>query len=140
MRLLTWLLVVPLTTSMVAGCGSRPDANAERSGDERLQQYSTVLDRLRAHPQAGRVEIELSSAATWLRRAEVMATQPERNMTDYRLLLDVVDGQLVRTQAALARFAAEADLEAGRGRYEAQMNALDNARGDVTRLRGVEGQ
>ena len=134
MRVYHWMMALSFA-ALLSACGAAV-VEGDRSPDERLQQYATVLDQLKTHPQASRVEVELGQASTWLRRAEAMATKKDRDDDQYFLMLDVVDGQLVRTKTALSRFTAEAELDTQRATYEAQMGSLQAARDEAARLRG----
>lgn len=123
---------------LLLGCGASQQAQlvAKRSVDERLQTYTTVLSTLRTHPQAEGVRLELDQAGGWLRRAEALSVSPEGVLSPRMdLLLDVVDGQLVRIKAELGRQAAVSRLERERTRYEGEMGRFETIRKENARLR-----
>lgn len=127
-----------LCALVLMGCGASQQERliAKRSLDERLQTYTTVLSTLRAHPRAEAVKIELDQAGGWLRRAEALSVSPEGALGPRMdLLLDVVDGQLVRIKAELGRQTAVSRLERERTRYEGEMGRFESIRKENARLR-----
>ena len=138
-RLLTLALAALFAAGALTGCGaSQADQLiAKRSVDERLQTYSTVLTKLGASPEAEKTRIELDQAAGWLRRAEALSVTPEGAVsTRMDMLLDVIDGQLVRVKAEQSRQAAERRFEGERTRFEGEMGRFESIQKKNAELRG----
>ena len=119
--------IIAASTLCACGASQADQLIAKRSIDERLQTYSTVLSQLGASPEAEKTRIEIDQAAGWLRRAEALSVTPE-GATSARMdmLLDVIDGQLVRVKAEQARQAAARRFEGERGRYEGEMGRFES--------------
>lgn len=137
-RLMTLGLAAFIAVGTLTACGASQAEQliAKRSVDERLQTYATVLSQLGASPEAEKTRIELDQAAGWLRRAEALSVTPE-GATSPRMdvLLDVIDGQLVRVKAEQARQAAATRFESERTRFEGEMGRFESIQKKNAELR-----
>lgn len=123
---------------LLVGCGASRQEQlvVKRSVDERLQMYATVLADLNTREEAKPTRIELDRAAAWLRRAETLgATTEGASSSRMKVLLDVIDGQLVRIKAEQGRQAAVQRLEGERGRFEVEMGRFESIQKKNAELR-----
>lgn len=111
-----------------AGAAARDEAvTRQRSADDRIQSYTTVLRALREAPWSREASLELDRAQVWLQRAETLRLDPERADL-LALTLEAVEGQLVQIKALYARREAESSLERTRQTYEGNMNQINTLR------------
>lgn len=99
------------------GCAHQ-DAAVQQNAERKLEDYRLVASLLSKHDKAPLVQRDLTRVNTWMRRAEVMLNDEDRDDKTLKLLLSTIEGQLIQVRSALSRLEAEATLEQERQAYE----------------------
>lgn len=126
---LTLLYIVLLVGALgFTACAHQMDSQAKQAAERRIEDYRMVSASLKKHPKAGLVERDMTRVNSWLRRAEVMLNDEDRDPKVFALLLDTIEGQLIQVRSTLSRLDAEQALEQERLNYERRAIDLNKRR------------
>lgn len=135
-------LLALLTLNMGGtGCATTSDSSLDESipqmsPQDKVQDYRTLARQLREHRFAALVQQDLDRVDGWLIEVTQVLAQEDVEQERVRLLLGVIEGQLIEVRAHLSRLEAERALESERADYETRMRQIKAQReANATRLK-----
>lgn len=125
MRYLLLCAVLVCFGSACASSRGHQEGPPQESTAQQVERFTLAAQEARQHPKAELVQRELAQVDRWLNQIDATLATEDGDRSRIPLLLEVIEGQLVRVRARFARLEAEDQVSDARERYNAASQRIE---------------